>query len=360
MSRLEMAFVKRRNVLSRRVFVVFACLLACPLFLWQVQERRPTTKSLRMNPKPFSSRVPAQSVDDEPPVEIPRDAIKVDLSKDVALQERQLRLWEGYSEAKFSTSGDERSDDAVDESERSVVILVPYRDRALNWDIFLKFMVEFLAMGDNAGTAFHLVRVEQPGEKLFNRGKLSNLGLFWSMRTLKPDCICVHDVDLLPFPGVSYVDCKDHPWHLTNVFSHLNWESKYEEYFGGAVLMSPTHWIQVNGFSNGYWGWGREDDDLWRRVIREKIWHGESPPHQKVSECINIHFEEFGDKRAPKLDQTGLQRWYEMKFDTIKRHRTEGFNTLKCAFRENKTYQYSRRERLDAPSLKVTEIQVFI
>lgn len=35
--------------------------------------------------------------------------------------------------------------------------------------------------------------------------------------------------------------------------------------FGGAVNVRSEHFQKVNGFSNVYWGWGCEDDDLYIR-----------------------------------------------------------------------------------------------
>ena len=40
----------------------------------------------------------------------------------------------------------------------------------------------------------------------------------------------------------------------------------YKKYFGGACIMTEGHLQQVNGWSNSYWGWGGEDDDMWRRM----------------------------------------------------------------------------------------------
>ena len=37
-------------------------------------------------------------------------------------------------------------------------------------------------------------------------------------------------------------------------------------YFGGVSILSSSDFIRVNGFSNEYWGWGAEDDDLYRRL----------------------------------------------------------------------------------------------
>ena len=37
-------------------------------------------------------------------------------------------------------------------------------------------------------------------------------------------------------------------------------------YFGGVSILSSSDFIRINGFSNEYWGWGAEDDDLYRRL----------------------------------------------------------------------------------------------
>lgn len=36
----------------------------------------------------------------------------------------------------------------------------------------------------------------------------------------------------------------------------------YYNYAGGVIAMNPENFIRLNGFSNSYWGWGNEDDDL--------------------------------------------------------------------------------------------------
>jgi hypothetical protein len=37
-------------------------------------------------------------------------------------------------------------------------------------------------------------------------------------------------------------------------------------YFGGVSSLSTEDFVLINGFSNSYWGWGAEDDDLLSRV----------------------------------------------------------------------------------------------
>jgi hypothetical protein len=43
----------------------------------------------------------------------------------------------------------------------------------------------------------------------------------------------------------------------------------YEQYFGGVVLFNKEHLVQTNGYSNNYWDWGQEDDDLFWRCFYE-------------------------------------------------------------------------------------------
>lgn len=70
----------------------------------------------------------------------------------------------------------------------------------------------------------------------------------------------------------------------------------YADYFGGVTAMKREVYITINGFSNSYWGWGAEDDDLFNRVTYHKLpisryygeatrytmlKHGPSPPNPK-------------------------------------------------------------------------------
>ena len=46
-----------------------------------------------------------------------------------------------------------------------------------------------------------------------------------------------------------------------SVFSSL----PYQRLFGGAGSFTREHFELINGFSNEFWGWGGEDDDLYKR-----------------------------------------------------------------------------------------------
>lgn len=40
----------------------------------------------------------------------------------------------------------------------------------------------------------------------------------------------------------------------------------YSSIFGGVSAMSVKQFKTVNGFSNAFWGWGGEDDDMSNRL----------------------------------------------------------------------------------------------
>ena len=39
----------------------------------------------------------------------------------------------------------------------------------------------------------------------------------------------------------------------------------YPTLFGGVVMFTKSDFEKVNGFSNVFWGWGAEDDNLYQR-----------------------------------------------------------------------------------------------
>ncbi len=43
------------------------------------------------------------------------------------------------------------------------------------------------------------------------------------------------------------------------------------KYFGGVTALSLNDFQRINGFSNSFWGWGGEDDMLYRRVMAENL-----------------------------------------------------------------------------------------
>ena len=80
------------------------------------------------------------------------------------------------------------------------------------------------------------------------------------------DCYIFNDVDLLPErDGIPY-RCTHNPVHLSVAVNTLGYRLMYDQLFGGVIALTPHHFTLVNGFSNCYFGWGAEDDDMYIRV----------------------------------------------------------------------------------------------
>lgn len=135
-----------------------------------------------------------------------------------------------------------------------LAIIVPYRDRATHLRMFVPYMSAYLKMHEH--TDFKILIVEQADNKPFNRGKLLNVGY----NSVQADYYVFHDIDMLPITA-DYSPCLS-PTHLVSNASQFKDGIPYETYFGGVTMFPNADFMLINGFSNEYWGWGSEDDDL--------------------------------------------------------------------------------------------------
>ncbi|XP_045500260.1 beta-1,4-N-acetylgalactosaminyltransferase bre-4 [Colias croceus] len=146
-----------------------------------------------------------------------------------------------------------------------VAIIVPYRDRQQHLAIFLNHMHPFLMKQQ---LEYGIFIVEQEGSSDFNRAKLMNVGFVESQRQKAGgwQCFIFHDIDLLPLDSRNLYSCPKQPRHMSASIDKLNFKLPYEDIFGGVSAMTKEQFTKVNGFSNKYWGWGGEDDDMFYRI----------------------------------------------------------------------------------------------
>ena len=145
-------------------------------------------------------------------------------------------------------------------------ILVPYRNREDHLKYFVPTIKEYL---NDKGIQNSIYIIEQGNKKPFNRGKLLNVGY----ELFKDECdyVCFHDVDLIPQEDSCDYSVVHRPTHLASRLSKFNYQLVYDEYFGGVTLFNKNHFELINGFSNEYWGWGYEDDDILYRCRKRGV-----------------------------------------------------------------------------------------
>jgi len=144
-------------------------------------------------------------------------------------------------------------------------VCVPYRNREAHLKEFIPKIGKYL---DGQGIDYCIYFGHQVDDKLFNRGATKNIAAEWAFKE-GCDYVVYHDIDMIPEEGggADYTFPKDN--HIATSISQMDYKLKYEEYFGGAVLFSKEQVEKTNGYSNDYWDWGMEDDDLFWRCVLE-------------------------------------------------------------------------------------------
>jgi hypothetical protein len=148
-------------------------------------------------------------------------------------------------------------------------VCVPYRNRELHLHEFVPKVGKYLK---NQGIDFCMYFAHQVDDKLFNRGATKNIA---AKHAFEDGCdyIVWHDIDMIPEEGggADYSYPEKAPRHIATQISQMDYQLKYHEYFGGAVLFTKEQVEATNGYSNDYWDWGMEDDDLFWRCHKEGL-----------------------------------------------------------------------------------------
>ncbi|MGH6727177.1 MAG: galactosyltransferase-related protein [Pseudolabrys sp.] len=212
--------------------------------------------------------------------------------------------------------------------DKSLAIVVPYRDRAEHLEFFISHVLAYFErdkLDRQIPVSIHIV--EQNGSAPFNRGKIKNCGYMLARDTA--DYVCFHDVDYLPIWADYSWSAKPArlAWHGLRLLE--NWET----FFGAVVLFDKAAFERVNGYSNGYWGWGPEDKELGMRCVaaglafdrRDGTYRalphthsGFSAPGVFTEEAKRnlAVYEKRRDRIGELMDDDGLRN---LKFETIRR-----------------------------------------
>jgi hypothetical protein len=157
-------------------------------------------------------------------------------------------------------------------------IVVPYRAREAHLRAFLQHFSAYFAR-DKADRHidYRVSVVEQEPGLPFNRGALNNIGFLLGEK--ETDYTCFHDVDYLPVwtdyswselpTALVWYGAEARP--LAPGRSNLVVQHNLDQFVGGAFLVPNKLFRRINGYADGYWGWGYEDLDLTRRFAAANI-----------------------------------------------------------------------------------------
>jgi hypothetical protein len=148
-------------------------------------------------------------------------------------------------------------------------ICIPYRNRKEHIEKLIPHLSEYLS---KQGIEHKFYVGHQIDDKLFNRGGMKNIAAHYAFED-GCDYVAWHDVDMLAENKdnliCDYSYPTEHPIHIATRLSKYSYGLGYDQYFGGVVLFTKEQAYKTNGYSNDYWDWGQEDDDLFYRCFFE-------------------------------------------------------------------------------------------
>ena len=154
-------------------------------------------------------------------------------------------------------------------------ICIPYRNRKEHVERLIPHLSQHL---NEKGINHSFYVGHQIDDKLFNRGAMKNIAAHVAFED-GCDYIAWHDVDMLSYGkdghvGGDYSYPEENPIHIATKLSKYGYGLGYDQYFGGVVLFTKEQAYKTNGYSNDYWDWGQEDDDLFWRCYFEGMTTG--------------------------------------------------------------------------------------
>lgn len=236
-------------------------------------------------------------------------------------------------------------------------LAIPYRNRAQNLGALLAHLVEWLP-AQSYMDSYDVTVVEQADDKLFNLGWCINVGFDQASRRAKPFRFVFQPADCLPLsaprptqgtPNEVRSEVPESAWSTAHFASYYcppatavllqpEWWQGYWTKFGTyykALVFDPVTYFAINGHPNGYFGWGREDDELLHRLqlhgvtvecrasVFDELTPGNGAPRQSPPDPEPWRPEHHSDEDGLsdlqyKLLQTGRLQVGPLRVDWIK------------------------------------------
>ena len=176
-------------------------------------------------------------------------------------------------------------------SDTKIAIIIPFRDSKPKYprtNQLIRLNAYLDSYLKDYKYEIFVIEQSEDGHK-FNRGQLLNIGFDIASKEDYNNFI-FHDVDLLPSEELKkyYTNIPvNEPVHIAAAWDRYN---KNPDYFGGIIAFNKEMFNKINGYPNNFWGWGGEDDELYKRV---KKFYGIKKVHEgSVKDLENLSLEE--------------------------------------------------------------------
>ncbi|VDN55531.1 unnamed protein product [Dracunculus medinensis] len=187
-----------------------------------------------------------------------------------------------------------------------VALIIPFRDRQTHLTRLIDYLIPILK---RQLLDFRFIVTEQYGNGLFNKGRIMNAA-FRFAETLGVDCVIFHDVDMFPQDDRNSYGCPISPRHIGAFVSNLGYQLWYKEIVGGVLAISMDDYRAVNGYSNMYWAWGGEDDDMGTRILSQNLTiERPDPKIGRFSMLKHVKRKRTAPKLIYKLLDSAATRW---------------------------------------------------
>ena len=190
------------------------------------------------------------------------------------------------------------------------IFIIPYRDRDSQKTNFLKHMTYI--MDDIPESEYEIYFAHQCDSRPFNRGSIKNIG-FLAIKNKYPDhykdiTFIFNDVDTMP----RYKNTIDYNTSLGTIRHFYGFDFA----LGGFFSIKGADFEKINGFP-GYWGWGLEDNEIYRRALSDNL---------KVDRS---NFFKIGSQAIIHLQDSPLRLTNNSDPTRYKHQHTDGINCIK-------------------------------
>uniref|UniRef100_H2Y8B9 Galactosyltransferase N-terminal domain-containing protein n=1 Tax=Ciona savignyi TaxID=51511 RepID=H2Y8B9_CIOSA len=144
-----------------------------------------------------------------------------------------------------------------------LAVIIPFRNRHLHLRMLMHYLHPVLR---SQRFEYRIYVINQTNEGVFNKGSLMNVGYLEALKHDNYDCYVFHDVDLLPEEYRCLYTCGNDVRHISTGISKFGYKIPVGVTVGGISAFTRRQMALVNGWSNEFYGWGGEDDDMSIRI----------------------------------------------------------------------------------------------